>query len=199
MARQPEPDFAAMHAELQRDRHLTLQLLWEEYRAVHPDGYGYSRYCELYQRWRRKLDVVLRQEHRAGEKLFVDYAGRTVAVKNPTTGDLRQAQLFVAVLGASNYTFAEATWTQGLADWIGSQCGPLSFFKAVPKFRPDNLSGVTQARYASVNLAKVEAGVLVADPGRCASTRWAMPASPNCSSGSTSGLSQARGLAQEPV
>ena len=194
---QPEPDFAAMHAELQRDRHVTLQLLWEEYRAVHPDGYGYSRYCELYQRWRRKLDVVLRQEHRAGEKLFVDYAGRTVAVKNPNTGEIGEAQLFVAVLGASNYTFAEATWTQGLADWIGSHMRAFEFLQGVPEIVvPDNLkSGVTKAcRYEpSVNLtfeemaqhygvavvparprkprdkAKVEAGVLVAE-------RWILAA-----------------------
>jgi transposase len=88
-----EPDFAAVHAELQKDKHLTLQLVWEEYSAQHPDGYRYSRFCELYQRWRRKLEVVLRQTHRAGEKLFVDYAGRTVPVQDPTSGEIRQAQL----------------------------------------------------------------------------------------------------------
>ena len=117
------PDFASVHAELQQHKHLTLQLVWEEYRTQHPDGYRYSRSCELYQRWRRRQEVVLRQEHRAGEKLFVDYAGATVAVKHPTSGETQEAQLFVAVLGASNYTFAEPTWTQGLGDWIGSPLG----------------------------------------------------------------------------
>lgn len=74
-AQLPLPDFPAIHAELQTHKHLTLQLVWEEYRATHPEGYRYSRFCELYQRWRRQQEVVLRQEHRAGEKLFVDYAG----------------------------------------------------------------------------------------------------------------------------
>jgi len=144
--RQPEPDFAAIHTELQQHKHLTLLLVWEEYRAQHPDGYRYSRFCELYQRWRRKLEVVLRQEHRPGEKLFVDYAGCTLPVQDPATGETREAQLFVAVLGASNYTFAEATWTQGLADWIGSHLRAFEFFGSVPEIVvPDNLkSGVTK-------------------------------------------------------
>ena len=81
---------------------------------AHRDGYRYSRFLELYQRRRRKLDVVLRQQHRAGEKLFVDYAGATVAVENPQTGEVRAAQIFVAVLGAGSYTYAEATSSQDL-------------------------------------------------------------------------------------
>lgn len=143
----PAPDFAAIRAELGQHKHLTRQLLWEEYRATHPDGYGYSRFCELYQRWRRKQEVVLRQEHRAGEKLFVDYAGQTVAVEDPVSGEIREAQLFVAVLGASNYTYAEATWTQGLGDWIGSHLRAFEFCNGVPEIVvPDNLkSGVTKA------------------------------------------------------
>lgn len=193
----PAPDFAALHAELQQHKHLTLQLVWEEYRGQHPDGYRYSRFCELYQRWRRQQEVVLRQEHRAGEKLFVDYAGATIPVQNPESGDTRQAQLFVAVLGASNYTFAEATWSQGLGDWIGSHIRAFEYFDAVPEIVvPDNLkSGVTRAcRYEpGVNItyeemaqhygvavvparprkardkAKVEAGVLVAE-------RWILAA-----------------------
>jgi transposase len=146
-SRQPEPDFAAIHTDLQQHKHLTLLLVWEEYRAQHPDGYRYSRFCELYQRWRRKLEVVLRQEHRAGEKLFVDYAGRTIPVQDPANGEIRETQLFVAVLGASNYTFAEATWTQGLGDWIGSHIRALEFFDGVTEIVvPDNLkSGVTKA------------------------------------------------------
>ena len=99
--RRPQPDFARLHQELQSHRHLTLQLLWEEYRQNHPDGYGYSQFCELYHRWRRRLDVVLRHEHKAGEKLFVDYAGDTIPVHNPQGGPARQAAIFVAVLGAS--------------------------------------------------------------------------------------------------
>jgi len=79
----PMPDFAVLRDELQRHPHLTLQLAWEEYRQTHPDGYGYSRYCELYQRWGRKLDVVLRQEHKAGEKMFVDWAGGTIPIHHP--------------------------------------------------------------------------------------------------------------------
>lgn len=145
--RRPAPDFAAIHAELQQHKHLTLQLLWEEYRSDHPDGYRYSRFCELYQGWRRKQEVVLRQEHRAGEKLFVDYAGQTIPVKDPVTGEIREAQLFVAVLGASNYTYAEATWTQGLGDWIGSHLRAFEFYDGVPEIVvPDNLkSGVSKA------------------------------------------------------
>ena len=129
---QPEPATGArlclprIHTELQQHKHLTLQLVWEEYRAQNPDGYGYSRFCELYQRWRRKQEVVLRQEHRAGEKLFVDYAGPTIPVQSPTNGEMREAQLFVAALGAGSHTYAEATWTQGLGDWIGSHIRELS-------------------------------------------------------------------------
>jgi transposase len=159
-SRLPTPDFAAVHTELQQHKYLTLQLVWEEYRAQHPDGYRYSRFCELYQRWRRYQEVVLRQEHRAGEKLFVDYAGATVAVQDPANGEVREAQLFVAVLGASSYTFAEATWTQGLGDWIASHIRALEFFGGVPQILvPDNLkSGVTRTcRYEpGVNLTYEE-------------------------------------------
>ena len=145
--RQPAPEFAAVHLELQKHKHLTLQLVWEEYQSAHPGGYRYSRFCELYQHWRKKRDLVLRHEHRAGEKMFVDYAGDTIAVRNPSTGETRDTQLFVAVLGASNYTFAEATWTQGLGDWIGSHLRAFDFFGGVPEIVvPDNLkSGVTKA------------------------------------------------------
>ena len=101
------PDFAWVHEQLRQHRHLTLQLLWEEYRQANPDGYRYSRFCELYQRWRSKLDVVLRQEHKAGEKMFVDWAGSTIPVYDRHTGLAWQAPLFVAALGASSYTWAE--------------------------------------------------------------------------------------------
>jgi len=86
-----------------------LALLWEEYRAVHPDGYGYSQFCELNTRWEGRLSPVMRQRHPAGERLFVDYAGTTIDVVWPKTGEVRPAQLFAAALGASNYTFVEAS------------------------------------------------------------------------------------------
>ena len=95
-AARTQPDFAAIHEQLRQHKHVTLQLLWEEYRQVNPEGYRYSRYCELYQRWRKKLDVVLRQEHKAGEKLFVDWAGATIPVHDRHTGEVWRAPLFVA-------------------------------------------------------------------------------------------------------
>jgi transposase len=110
-ARTP-PDFAAIHEQLRSSKYVTLQLLWEEYRQGNPEGYRYSRFCELYQRWRSKLDVVLRQEHKAGEKMFVDWAGSTIPVYDRHTGLPWQSALFVAALGASSYTFAEATRDQ---------------------------------------------------------------------------------------
>jgi transposase len=145
--RRSTPDFAHLHEELQRHRHLTLPLVWEEYRQAHPDGYGYSRFCELYRRWRRHLDVVLRQDHQAGEKLFVDYAGATLPVHDPQGGPVRPAALFVAVLGASNYTYAEATASQGLEDWLGAHVRTFEFLGGLPKLViPDNLrSGVSRA------------------------------------------------------
>ena len=98
---------------------MTLLLLWEEYRAEHADGYGYSRFCDLYRDWRGTISATMRQTHGPAEKLFVDFAGDTVAVFDAATGMERRAHVFVAVLGASNYTYAEARWSEGLADWIG--------------------------------------------------------------------------------
>ena len=111
----PEPDWVWVHRELKR-RGVTRLLLWDEYKASHPDGYRYPAFCERYRAWAGRVDVVMRQTHRAGEKLLVDYAGQTAPVIDPGSGEVREAQVFVAVLGASNYTYAEATWTQGLAD-----------------------------------------------------------------------------------
>ena len=126
---------------------MTLQLLWQEHRSAYPEGYGYSRYCELYQRWRAKLSPVMRQTHVAGERMFVDYAGTTLDVYDGMTGEIKTAQLFVATLGASSYTYAEATWTQNLADWIGSHRRAFSFFGGVSAMVVcDNLkSGITKA------------------------------------------------------
>ncbi len=114
--RTAEPDFASIQRELQANKNVTLQLLWEEYRESQPGGYSYSRFCDLYRRWARRRDLVLRQDHRAGEKLFVDYAGSTIPIHDRVTGAVTQAALFVAVLGASSYTFVEATASQSLPD-----------------------------------------------------------------------------------
>lgn len=142
----PQPDWSRMHAELRR-RGVTLMLLWEEYRAEHADGYGYSRFCDLYGEWRKGVTATMRQTHVAGEKLFVDFAGDTVPVIDGLTGEIRAAHVFVAVLGASNYTFAEARWSEGLADWIGAHVDALAFLDGVPKLIVcDNLkAGVTAA------------------------------------------------------
>ena len=139
------PDFVHVHREFKR-KGVTLFLLWEEYKAAHPEGFGYSWFCQHYQAFAGKVDVVMRQTHRAGEATFVDYAGHTVGVVDRATGEERHAQVFVAVLGASNYTYAEATWTQGLADWIASHQRAFRFFSGVSAtVVPDNLkAGVTR-------------------------------------------------------
>lgn len=140
------PDWQQVHGELKR-KGVTQFLLWQEYLEQHPRGYQYSWFCDLYREWRGKLDRVMRQDHRAGEKLFVDYAGQTVPVVNQHTGEWREAQIFIAVLGASNYTYAEATWSQSLPDWIGSHQRTFSFLGGVVEIVvPDNLkSGVHKA------------------------------------------------------
>jgi len=109
-----------------------LLLLWQEYKASTPDGLQYSQFCEAYRQWTGKLDLVMRQSHRAGETLFVDYAGQTMPVVNALTGEVREAAIFIAVLGASNYTFAEATWSQSLPDWIGSHVRAFAALGGVP-------------------------------------------------------------------
>lgn len=144
--RKPTPNMGEIHRELHK-KSVTLQLLWDEYRDQHPDGYGYSRFCELYQAFAKSVDLSMRQVHRAGEKLFVDYSGLTASVVNPKTGEIRAAQIFVGVMGASNFTYAEATWTQGLADWTASHVRMFQYLNGVPAILvPDNLkSGVTKA------------------------------------------------------
>ena len=145
-SRRPQADWPAIYRELKRPG-VTLQLLWEEHRAVHPEGYGYSRFCELFRAWEGRLSPTMRQTHVAGEKLFVDYAGTTLDVIEGTTGEVLAAQLFVSALGASSYTWAEATWTQGLSDWIGSHTRAFVFFGGVAGMLvSENLkSGITKA------------------------------------------------------
>ena len=142
----PAPDWGAVHAGLRR-KGVTLDLLWQEYKAEQTDGFQYSAFCEHYRRWRQHLSLSMRQTHTPGEKLFIDYAGPTIEVTETHTGEIRQAQIFVAVLGASNYTYIEATWSQQLPDWIGSHVRALDFFGgATELWVPDNLrSGVSKA------------------------------------------------------
>jgi transposase len=135
----PQPDWAAIHKELRR-KSVTLSLLWVEYRQEHPDGYGYSQFCHHYRAWAKQLKPMMRQKHKAGEKLFVDYAGQTVPVVDPESGEIRQVQVFVATLGASNYTYAEGQWAQDLPNWIGGHVRALAFLGGVPEILvPDNL------------------------------------------------------------
>ena len=139
------PDWSEVHTEFKR-KGVTLMLLWEEYQASGPHTYRYSQFCELYRRWAGKLKLSMRQVHKAGEKLFVDYAGHTLPIVNPRTGEIRQSQIFISTLGASSYTFAEATWNQDLSDWLGSHRRAFEFIGGVPEIVvPDNLkSAVTK-------------------------------------------------------
>ncbi len=138
------PSMEYIHKELKR-KSVTLQLLWYEYRQKHPEGYQYSYFCELYQNWVKTLDISLRQNHLAGEKMFIDYAGQTVPIQDPKTGKITEAQIFIATLGASNYTYAEASMSQRLPCWIKSHVHAFEFFGGVTQILvPDNLkSGVT--------------------------------------------------------
>src|SRR5881409_741826 len=137
--RQVEPDWTAIHRELKR-KHVTLSILWDEYIERHSQGYRYSRFCELYRSWEAKLSVTMRQTHVGGDKLFVDYAGDTVPViVDRLTGEVRRARIWVAVMGASSFTYAEATWTQGLTDWIGAHVHAFEAIGGIPHLLvPDN-------------------------------------------------------------
>jgi transposase len=135
----PLPDWKYVHTEIKK-KGVTLFLLWQEYKETYPDGYEYSWFCRNYKEWAGTIDVVMRFNHRAGEKLFVDYAGHTIPIIDKSTGEIREAQIFVATLGASNYTYAEGTWTQSLRDWIGSHTRAFTFLGGVPEIIvPDNL------------------------------------------------------------
>jgi transposase len=185
-----EPDWNRVRAEIAGNKHVTLQLLWAEYRRENPDGYGYSWYCERYRAWQGGLDLVMRQEHRYGERLFVDWAGDTMGVVTPGTGEVRSAYLFVAVLGASNYLYAEASFMCGTHGFLSAHSRAFSFLGGVPELvvcdnlktgvrKPDRYEPDLHAPYAELaahygcavfptrvrkprDKAKVEAGVLVA-------------------------------------
>ncbi len=192
----PQPDPAHIHRELKRQG-VTLHLLWVEYLETHPAGYRYSQFCEIYRRWAKKLNPSMRQRHRAGEKAFVDYSGKKPHLVDRRTGEKIPVELFVGVLGASSYTYAEATPSQELPHWIAAHTRMLEFFDGSPAiYVPDNLkSGITTpcryeaevnrtyqelaAHYGAVVIparvgkardkAKVEASVLVAQ-------RWILAA-----------------------
>lgn len=173
--RRSEPDWAALVGEMKRPG-VNLTVLWEEYRQAHPEGYGYSRFCDLYRGFERRLSPTMRQHHVAGDKLFVDYSGKRVAVVDPASGVARAAEIFVAVLGASNYTYAEASWSQALPDWIGAHVRLFEFLGGVPRLLvPDNLkSGIHQASFYDPEINRSYArmaahygvGVLPARPRR---------------------------------
>jgi transposase len=140
----PLPDWKDVHKELKR-RGVTLQLVWEEYQAEHVDGYCYSHFCERYRQWLASVSPTMRQTHAAGEKLFVDWAGDTAPLFDTVTGEERRAHIFVAVLGASNYTYAEARWSEALPEWIGAHVNAFAAIGGVPRAVVcDNLkAGVT--------------------------------------------------------
>ena len=141
------PDFKYLHREMRR-KGVTLMLLWQEYKRDHPeDGYQYSQFCELYRAYVGRLDVVLRQDHRAGEKMFVDYSGDGIPIVDPATGEVTEAALFIATLGASSYTYAEATPSQKLPYWIEGHIHAYEYFRGVPALTvPDNpKTGITRA------------------------------------------------------
>jgi transposase len=170
-----EPDWTTLAVELKRPA-MSLQILWDEYRAAHPDGYGYSRFCDLFREFERRLSPVMRHSHVAGNKVFVDYSGKRVPIVDPDTGEITEVELFVGVLGASNLTFATLTPTQQLSHWIGAHIRMFAFFGGVPRLVvPDNLKSAVQTASfydPEINLSygkmadHYEVGILPARPRR---------------------------------
>lgn len=140
------PDWADVHLELKK-KHVTKQLLWEEYKGAHPDGYQYSAFCQHYGRWASKLQLSMRQEHRVGEKLFIDFSGDGIDIIDPKTGEVTKAKLFVATLGASSYTYVEPVLREDLPTWAQCHVNALRFFGGATEiWVPDNPKvGVTKA------------------------------------------------------
>lgn len=142
----PLPDYEYIHQEIKKPG-VTLYLLWQEYKQTNPQGYQETRFRQYYYKYIKHIDVTLRQRHKFGESMFVDYAGQTVSIYDRITGSVAQAQIFVAVLGGSNYTYVEASVDQGLSSWTGSHVRSFEYFGGVPeRVVPDNLkSGVQKA------------------------------------------------------
>lgn len=143
----PLPDWLTVHRDLKRSKHVTLKLLWLEYREVHPDGLGYSQFSDRYRQWAGRQDTVMRLSYPAGERMFLDFCGDTVPVVDRQTGEIRQAQVFTAALGFSGYLYAEAFWSQDLGSWLAAHVHAFEAVNGVPQLLvPDNLkSGVTKA------------------------------------------------------
>lgn len=143
----PEPDWLEVHRERTRGKHVTLQLLWLEYKQVHSDGWGYTQFCAHYHRWLERQDVVMRFEYPAGERMFVDFCGDTLPITDPETGEVWAAQVFVSALATSGYMFVEATGSQDLPSWLSAHVHALEFYGSAPRIVvPDNLkAGVTKA------------------------------------------------------
>jgi transposase len=141
----PLPDFVRVQQQLSQHRELTLELLWAEYREQHPSGgtYSYSRFCKRYRAWKRKRDVVLRQEYRPGERLFVDWAGATIPI-HQRDGAVLQAPLFVSALCVSSYTYPEVTPNQQMEHWLKVQMNALEFYGGAPRLIvPNNVNPTT--------------------------------------------------------
>lgn len=140
-----QPDWNEINQELKK-KNVTKILLWEEFIESNPGGCRYTQFCHHYSHYLKKMDLSMRQEHKYGEKCFIDYAGHTMPIIDQATGEVRNAQIFVAVLGASNYTYAEATWTQNSADWLSSHSNTFEYFEGVSEITvPDNLkAGVSK-------------------------------------------------------
>jgi len=138
------PNWNEIHRELLK-KSVTKQLLWEEYKAANPDGYQYTQFCHHYRQWRKTIDLVFRNDHKAGEKTFVDYAGQKVPIHDPRNGEIRYAEIYVAVLGASSYTYVEATLSQGLVDWLESNQRAFEYFGGTTEIQvPDNLKSAVK-------------------------------------------------------
>jgi transposase len=142
----PVPDWAEIDKELRR-RNVTRMLLWQEYRAQHPNGFGYTWFCTHFEAWKGRVRPSMRQTHVGGEKVFIDFAGDTIDIVDPATGEVSEAKLFVAAMGASSYTYAVAIASEGLEDWIAAHVGLFAYLGGVPQVVvPDNLkSAVTKA------------------------------------------------------
>jgi transposase len=156
------PDWGYVHRELKRrDVHMTLKLLWDEYKEAHPDAhYGRSWFCKGYREWASRLEPVMRQVYKYGEKCFVDFAGDTLPVLDPATNEIRQAQVFVGTLGASNYTYCDVCWSQDIPNWLRLHVDMFHYFGGCPTVLvPDNLkAGVTKPCFyePSVNISYEE-------------------------------------------